>query len=127
MKLLLLISAVLLSAACFGQVHQKEYDSLSRVTHKKVLGYSTKYHDRRVECVVFYYDKNGEMTDQFLYTKTLDSITVQKLYDSVARSTMQFITGYTQTYFQHRETFIITYLDKYLVEKYFLWETKYKY
>lgn len=125
MKLLFLISAVLLSAACFGQGHQKEYDSLSRVTHKKVLGYSTKYHDRNVECIVFFYNKDGEMDQQLLYAKTLDSVTVQKVYDSVARSTMQFITGYTQTYFQQRETFIISYLDKYLMEKYFIWETKY--
>jgi heterodisulfide reductase subunit B len=125
MKLLFLISAVLLSAACFGQSHQKEYDSLSRVTHKKVLGYSTRYHDRTVECIVFFYNKYGEMDQQLLYTKTLDSATIQKVYDSVARSTMQFITGYTQTYFQQRETFIITYLDKYLMERYFIWETKY--
>jgi hypothetical protein len=125
MKLLFLISAVLLSAACFGQVHQKEYDSLSRVTHKKILGYSTAYYDRSVKCVVFYYDKDGEMSDQILYTKELDSMTTQKLYDSVARSTLQFITGYTQTYFQQRETFIIRYLDKNLVEKYFIWQTKY--
>jgi hypothetical protein len=125
MKLLFLISAVLLSAACFGQVHQKEYDSLSRVTHKKILGYSTTYYDRSVKCVVFYYDKDGEMSDQILYTKELDSMTTQKLYDSVARSTLQFITGYTQTYFQQRETFIIRYLDKNLVEKYFIWQTKY--
>ena len=67
-KALLIIGLTYSSFSAFSQSHQREYDSLSVLTGKKVLGYSKTYFKNRETLVIFYYDK-GEMSDSTVYVK----------------------------------------------------------
>jgi hypothetical protein len=119
MKLLVLISALLIASISNGQSpFKKQYDSLSKIAKKEILGYSTTYRNNTLTTTIWtpnFYDYYQEIT---LNVKTIDSTVVKHAYDLIAKKTGKWVTGYTQTYFKRRETLIIYYLAESGEERY---------
>jgi hypothetical protein len=69
MKRIITISILLINTVVYSQSFKRTCDSLTKLTSKKVVGYSITFIRDRESFIIFYENKRGEMNDQILYIK----------------------------------------------------------